>query len=123
MPMGRYVSGDVVLASVRIGGTGEWKVRPAVVVTAGENGSLLVCPVSSKPPSDTPSVPLSIDDFARGGLDLFQESYVLTAYPFTVRPAGVVAKKGSLLPETVAAIQGAVPAAHQPREKRSRRRR
>ena len=77
----------------------------------------------SRVSADTPSVPLTIDDFARGGLDLFQESYVLTAYPFTVRPAGVVAKKGSLLPETVAAIRGAVPAAHQPREKRFRRRR
>lgn len=121
--MGRYASGDVILAPMRIGGAGEWKVRPAVVIATEEDGSLLVCPVSSKPPSDTPSVPLSIDDFARGGLDLFQESYVLTAYPFTVRPAGVVAKKGSLLPETVAAIRGAVPAAHQPRERRSRRRR
>jgi len=121
--MGRYASGDVVLAAMCIGGGGARKVRPVVVVSSGETGSLLICPVSSSPSTDGVSIPLSLDDFARGGLDLFQESYVLTAYPFTVRPAGVVAKKGSLLPETVAAIRGAVPAAHQPRERRSRRRR
>ena len=122
MPMGRYVGGDVLLAPVRIGGIGAWKVRPVVVVTAGNNGSITVCPVTSKPPSDAPSVPLSLDDFERGGLDLFGESYTLTAHPTTIRTADVVGKKGSLLPETLAAIRRAVPAAHPPPWKRSRSR-
>ncbi|NLM29730.1 MAG: type II toxin-antitoxin system PemK/MazF family toxin [Methanomicrobiales archaeon] len=115
--MGRYTSGDVILAPMRIGGAGEWKVRPAVVIATEEDGSLLVCPISSKSPSDTPSVQLSLDDFIRGGLDLFEESYVLTAYPLTTRPAGVVARKGSLQPEAVAAIQESLPAACKPRRK------
>ena len=55
-------------------------VRPVVVVSVGEGGSLLICPVSSSPSTDGVSIPLSLDDFARGGLDLFTESYVLTAY-------------------------------------------
>ncbi|MBA7483070.1 hypothetical protein ES707_18581 [subsurface metagenome] len=122
MYMGQYASGDVVLASMRIGGVGEWKVRPVVVVTTGESGDLLVCPVSNRPSTDGPSVPLSLDDFARGGLDLFAESYVLTEYADTIRTADVVGKKGSLLPETLAAIREAVPAVRSPREKRSRRR-
>src|SRR5690606_19291250 len=118
----RYVSGDVLLAPVRIGGIGAWKVRPVVVVTAEENGSLTVCPVTSKPPSDAPSVQISLDDFDRGGLDLFEESYTLTEHPTTIRPADVVGKKGSLLPETLAAIRGAVPMAQPPLNKRSRSR-
>ena len=120
--MGRYASGDVILAPMRVGGAGEWKVRPAVVIATEEDGSLRVCPVSSKPPSDTPSVQLSLDDFVQGGLDLFGESYVLTGYPLTTRPAGVVAKKGSLQPETVATIRGSMPATHQLRRKKPRRR-
>lgn len=117
--MGYYTGGDVVLASVRIGGLGEWKVRPVVVVSAGENGDLLICPVSSSPSTDGISVPLSLDDFARGGLDLFTESYALTHHAATIRAVDVAGKKGSLLPETLAAIREAVP---RPRETRRRRR-
>lgn len=72
--MGHYTGGDVLLASVRIGGPGACKVRPVVVISTGENGNLLVCPVSSSPSFDGPSIPLSLEDFARGGLDLFGES-------------------------------------------------
>ncbi|KDE56399.1 hypothetical protein EI28_09790 [Methanoculleus sp. MH98A] len=109
MHMGRYASGDVVLAPVRIGGGGERKVRPAVVVSAGESGSLLVCPVSSSPSADGISIPLSLDDFARGGLDLFTESYALAAHAATIRTADVIGKKGTLLPETLAAVREAMP--------------
>ncbi|WP_292406574.1 MULTISPECIES: type II toxin-antitoxin system PemK/MazF family toxin [unclassified Methanoculleus] len=112
--MGRYNGGDVVLASVRIGGTGEGKVRPVVVVTAEESGNLVICPVSSSPSTDGISIPLSLDDFARGGLDLFTESYALTAYPAVIRPADVVGKKGTLLPGTLAAIREAMPTMHRP---------
>ena len=107
--MGQYVSGDVLLAAVRIGGGGEEKVRPVVVIAAGENGCLLVCPVSSSPSFDGPSVPLSLDDFARGGLGLFTESYALAAHPSAIRSADIIGKKGTLLPEALAAIRGAVP--------------
>ncbi|WP_300999325.1 type II toxin-antitoxin system PemK/MazF family toxin [Methanoculleus sp.] len=107
--MGRYASGDVVLAPVRIGGVGERKVRPVVVVIAGEDGNLLTCPVSSSPSTDGISVPFSLDDFARGGLDLFAESYALAAHAAIIRTADVVGKKGTLLPETLAAIREAMP--------------
>jgi mRNA interferase MazF len=103
--MGRYASGDLVLAPVRIGGGGERKVRPVVVIRGGERGSLLVCPVSSTPSSDGVSIPISLEDFASGGLDLFAESYVLAAHSATIQPADVAGKKGSLLPGTLAAIR------------------
>jgi len=120
MHMGQYASGDVVLASVRIGGLGERKVRPVVVVSVEETGNLFTCPVSSSPSTDGISVPLSLNDFARGGLDLFTESYALTHHAATIRAADVVGKKGSLLPETLAAIREAV---DHPRETGHRRRR
>jgi len=113
--MGRYASGDVVLAPVRIGGAGERKVRPVVVVTAGEDGTLLICPVSSSPSTDGISVPLSLDDFAHGGLDLFVESYALAAHAATIRTADVIGKKGTLLPETLAAVREAMPGVHKKR--------
>jgi len=116
----RYVGGDVLLASVRIGSLGEEKVRPVVVIAAGEDGSLIVCPVSSSPSSDGPSVPLSLDDFARGGLDLFAESYALAAHPSTIRAADIVGKKGTLQPEALAAIREAMPAVRHPRDERRR---
>lgn len=120
--MGQYAGGDVVLASVRIGGVGEPKIRPVVVVTAGERGNLLICPVSSSPSTEGISIPLSLDDFARGGLDLFTESYALTEYAATIRTADVVGKKGTLLPGMLAAIRETMPVTHRPHEKRSRRR-
>ncbi|MDN7012766.1 type II toxin-antitoxin system PemK/MazF family toxin [Methanoculleus sp. FWC-SCC3] len=118
MHMGRYASGDVVLAPVRLGGGGKRKVRPVVVVSAGESGSLLICPVSSSPSTDGISVPLSLDDFARGGLDLFAESFALTTYAATIRTADVVGKKGTLLPETLAAVREAMPGVYDRRGRR-----
>lgn len=116
--MGLYADGDVLLVAVCIGRGGRRKVRPAVVISAGEGGSLLICPVSSNPSTDGVSIPLSLDDFARGGLDLFTESYALAAYATTIQQADVIGKKGVLLPETMAAIRGAIPPLHGKREHR-----
>ena len=102
--MGRYVRGDVILAPVPFE---EWrgaKTRPAVVVSAKENGDLSVCPVSSKPPSDAPCLPIGLDDFSEGGLDLFSESFVLTAKPGTVRAGDVIGLKGRLTEDAIALI-------------------
>lgn len=118
MYMGQYASGDVLLAAVHIGGEGDRKVRPVVVVSPGESGNLLICPISSSPSTDGISIPLSLDDFTRGGLDLFTESYVLAAHPATIRTADVLGKKGVLLPGTLAAIREAMPPVH---DKRGRR--
>jgi mRNA interferase MazF len=116
--MGQYAGGDVLLAAVCIGGEGRRKVRPVVVVSVGEGGSLLICPVSSSPSTDGVSIPLSLDDFARGGLDLFTESYVLTAYTTTIQKADIVGKKGMLLPGAMAAIREAIPPVRRKREHR-----
>ena len=108
--MGQYVNGDVLLASVALDDRTAPKIRPVVVIGTGEPGKVHICPVSSKPPSDAPSLPLSIDDFATGGLDLFGESYVMMSRVLTLRSRDIIGKKGRLTPEALADIADRVPA-------------
>ena len=111
--MGRYLPGDVILVSASIDDDSVRKVRPAVVVVAGESGEITVCPVSSKPSPDAISIPLSIDDFANGGLDLFSESYVITSRVLAVRSGEVIGKRGRLVPESLSAVLAAAPFSRQ----------
>jgi mRNA interferase MazF len=107
--MGRFVRGDVILAPVPFEERHGAKTRPAVVVAARENGDVCVCPVSSRPPVDTPCIPISLDDFAEGGLDLFSESFVLTSKVTVLRVGDVIGKKGRLAAEAIEAIGEQVP--------------
>jgi hypothetical protein len=107
--MGQYVEGDVLLASVALDDRTLPKTRPVVVIRTEESGRIHVCPVSSRPPSDAPSLPLSIDDFSTGGLDLFAESYVMTSRVLCLRSGDVIGKRGRLMRETTAAIIELVP--------------
>jgi mRNA interferase MazF len=109
--MGQYVRGDVLLASVALDDRTIPKTRPVVVIRAEEPGRIHICPVSSKPPSDAPSLPLSIDDFATGGLDLFGESYVMTSRVLCLQSRVVIGKKGRLTQESLVKITARVPAA------------
>ncbi|RPI40913.1 MAG: type II toxin-antitoxin system PemK/MazF family toxin [Methanoregulaceae archaeon] len=109
--MGQYLKGDVLLASVALDDRTGPKIRPVVVIEAKEPGMVHICPVSSKPPSDAPGLPLSLDDFMSGGLDLFGESYVMTSRVLTLRSGDVIGKKGRLTAEALAEIAGRVPAA------------
>jgi mRNA-degrading endonuclease toxin of MazEF toxin-antitoxin module len=107
--MGQYGKGDVLLASVALDERTPPKTRPVVVIRTKEPGGLHICPVTSKPPTDTPGLPLSIDDFASGGLDLFDESYVMTSRVLTIRSSDVIGKKGRLTQESLMEITGQVP--------------
>lgn len=107
--MGKYLPGDVLLASVALDDRTLPKTRPVVVIRTAEPEKIHVLPVSSKPPSDAPCLPLSIDDFASGGLDLFEESYILTARVVVIRINGVIGKKGRLRGESLAAITRQIP--------------
>ncbi|PKG32517.1 type II toxin-antitoxin system PemK/MazF family toxin [Methanoregula sp.] len=102
--MGQYVKGDVILASVALDDRTSPKTRPAIVIGTEESGTIRICPVSSKPPSDAPCLPLSIDDFATGGLDLFSESYIMTSRVLSLRNGAVIGKKGRLNGESLAEI-------------------
>ena len=109
--MGRYVAGDVLLALVALDDRTLPKTRPVVVIRTEESGRVHICPVSSKPPSDAPSLPLSIDDFSTGGLDLFAESYVMTSRVLCLRSGDVIGKRGRLTQDAIATITAQVPPA------------
>ena len=94
--MSQYAQGDVVLVSVSIDDRSGAKTRPAVVIKTTPAGDVIVCPVSSKPSFDSPSLPLSLDDFSTGGLDLFSESFVLTGRVTVIRNGNVIGKRGRL---------------------------
>ena len=107
--MGQYVKGDVLLASVALDDRTPPKTRPVVVIRTEEPGRIHICPVSSKPPSDAPCLPLTIDDFSTGGLDLFGESYIMTSRVLTLQSRAVIGKKGRLTAESLAEIIAQVP--------------
>ena len=107
--MGQYVKGDVLLASVALDNRTVAKTRPVIVIRADDSGALHVCPVSSKPPSDASCLPLTIDDFSTGGLDLFGESYIMTSRVLLLRSGAVIGKKGRLNSESLNEILSRVP--------------
>jgi len=102
--MGQYARGDVVLAPLALENRGVVKIRPAVVIGTGAQDEVWLCPVSSKPSSDAPSVPVSLEDFSRGGLDLFHESYILTSRVCRIRCGEIIGKKGRLSVEITATL-------------------
>ena len=107
--MGQYVKGDVLLALVALDDRTAPKIRPVIVIRTEEPGRVCICPVTSRPPADAPSLPLTLDDFSTGGLDLFGESYVMTSRVLTIRSGDVRGKKGRLTAESLAEIAGQVP--------------
>jgi len=112
--MGKYAVGDVLLVSVALDDRTPPKTRPVIVIGTEEAGLIRICPVSSKPPSDAPCLPLSIDDFATGGLDLFSDSYIMTLRVLTLRTGAVIGKKGRLNGEFLAEILARVPSPAEP---------
>jgi mRNA interferase MazF len=123
--MGQYVRGDVILVSLSMDERSPAKTRPAIVVREGSAGEIIVCPVSSKPPSDSPCIPIALGDFSQGGLDLFGESYVMVSRVRTLRSGDVIGKKGRLTRESfeeiAAVVPDPVPATRSRKEARTRR--
>jgi mRNA interferase MazF len=118
--MGQYARGDVVLASLALEDRGVAKTRPAVVIGTGEQDEVWLCPVSSRPSSDAPSVPVSLEDFSQGGLDLFRESYILISRVYRIRCSEVIGKKGRLSGEITAALPARVPTSQKPGNRETR---
>lgn len=119
--MGHYCQGDVVIAPVAFEERSEAKNRPAVVIGTGDRDEVYLCPVSSKPPSDAPCLPISLDDFSEGGLDLFGESYVLTSRVRVILSGEVIGKRGRLTKESLSSIVIMVPQSLMPVHDRVKR--
>jgi mRNA interferase MazF len=111
--MGHYSRGDVVIVSVALDERSGTKTRPAVVIGSGGSPDIFLCPISSKPATDAPCVPISLDDFSDGGLDLFGESYVLASRVVRIPSGEIIGKKGRLAEETITAVMSFVPLSQQ----------
>jgi mRNA interferase MazF len=92
--MSHYVPGDIIIVPFPHEGKRTAKVRPAIFITTRPNGDLCCCPIRSTPREGTSCIPITIDDFAVGGLDLFFESYVQTDTVRRVKTGTVIGKKG-----------------------------
>jgi hypothetical protein len=99
--MGSYFRGDVLLAPLCISRERGTKVRPVVVIGTSGKSELFVSPISSAPPFEGPVLPLSLDDFSEGGLDLLGESYLVAGRICRIRVSDIIGKKGRLTKEAV----------------------
>jgi mRNA interferase MazF len=102
--MSRYAPGDVLLVPFPFAGEDGTKLRPALVIALDAAGNPVCCPIRSTARPGTPCMPIGIDDFSAGGLDLFHESYVQADTVRTIRSGEVVGKKGEVAPEYLAGI-------------------
>jgi len=89
--------GDIILAPFHMGNS--TYTRPLVILSMAEEGDIHVCPVSSRPPSDSPALECSIHHFREGGLDLFEASYILIHKHGTISERSIRHKKGTLEPD------------------------
>ncbi|WFN35583.1 type II toxin-antitoxin system PemK/MazF family toxin [Methanogenium sp. S4BF] len=94
--------GDIILAPFRLGNS--TYPRPLVILAIANDEDLQVCPVTSRRPSDTPAMECSIHHFQKGGLDLFEDSYILLHETGTIRKKSIRSKKGTLEPDYFTAV-------------------
>ncbi len=106
--MSEYFTGDVVLASVYLGPGSDIKVRPAVVMGDCGRDKVKICPITSRTPREGPVITIELDDFDKGGLSLFEESYLIISQNVSVRKSEIVGKKGKLRAEKIAEIRKAI---------------
>lgn len=99
--MGSYFRGDVLIAPLCISRERGTKVRPVVVLGASGRSHLFVSPVSSAPPFEGPVIPLCLDDFSEGGLEMMGESYLVAGRICRIRVSDVIGKKGRLTKEAI----------------------
>ncbi len=107
--MSSYLPGDVLLVPFPFSGEQGNKLRPALVIGLSLSGDPVCCPVRSSPRAGALCVPIGIDDFASGGLDLFSESYVQADTVRTIRNCLVVGRKGRVTPEYLTQVTSLVP--------------
>ncbi|MDD4126892.1 MAG: type II toxin-antitoxin system PemK/MazF family toxin [Methanomicrobium sp.] len=105
--MPEYFPGDVVLAPLRLDSRNEVKTRPAVVISSDGN-FIRLYPVTSRIPKDSPPVTLELDDFEKGGLSLFDESFIIISQILTIRSSEIIGKKGRLTREKISYLSSIV---------------
>lgn len=102
--MGSFREGDVVLAPVSLDNWQAKKIRPLVIIADAGRNAWETCPVSSTPPSKARSIPLDLQDFDEGGLDIVSTSFILVDISCRIQSSDIIAKKGRLSAGMIAVL-------------------
>lgn len=102
--MSSFLPRDVILVPFPFAGEPGAKLRPALVIALAESGDPVCCPIRSSDRAGACCIPIGIDDFVAGGLDLFSVSFVQADTIRTVRAGSVVGKKGRVTTDYLAEI-------------------
>ena len=94
--MSGYSAGDVVLAFIDFGRGNGGKIRPALITGKTAKGCYNAYPVTGREPDGQPYIPVGLADFEYGGLDMFEDSYILVSIPVEIRRNLIKGKKGRL---------------------------
>ena len=100
------VKGDVVVLPFPFSDLSANKRRPAVVVTKGEYGDVILCQITSKPKKGAESVELRDKDFQEGKLKI--TSYVRPRKIFTADLGLVLYRACKVKKEKTAEIEDAI---------------
>ena len=98
--------GEVVLVTFPFSDLSQSKLRPAVCLADVGRGDCVLCQITSSPYGDPLAVPLSVADFASGGLLI--ASFARPGKLFTASTSLMVRSVGVLSPAAIGRVQSAV---------------
>jgi mRNA interferase MazF len=98
--------GEVVLVTFPFSDLSQSKLRPAVCLADVGRGDWVLCQITSSPYGDPFAVPLSLADFASGGLVV--ASFARPGKLFTANNSLMVRSVGLLSPAAVGRVRSAV---------------
>ena len=114
--MERFVKGDVVVLPFPFSDLSASKRRPAVVVAPGEYGDVILCQITSKPPtnrrlgrqsaSGAETIELKDKDFQEGKLKI--NSYVRPRKIFTADLGLILYRAGRIKKEKITEVEDAI---------------
>ena len=104
--MAALVKGDVVALPFPFSDLSGEKRRPALVLATLSGNDVILCQIISRNRNDKLSIPLSLPDFAAGGLPI--ESYIRPNRIFTADKNIIIRKAGTLKKEKMKIITEAV---------------
>lgn len=97
--MGTFVKGDIVVIPYPFSDFSDVKRRPAFIVSSLNNSDVILCQITSVHRSDSYSILLRDNDFARGKLD--KDSYIRPNVIFTANAKNIIYSAGKANPKKV----------------------
>jgi mRNA interferase MazF len=104
--VGSFVKGDVVVVPFPFSDLSRSKRRPALVVAELEGDDLILCQITSRTQANRYAIPLADADFDSGRLQ--RDSYIRAERLFTADSALIAYGAGTLKPDKMSAVTGAI---------------